>query len=370
MIGGATAAGPTNGIELAVSASDSHEWISEPLAADVTIAGTITFNLWMSENNMSANCGAQCVIERLDHLGAIISTVVNSEKGTELPVTTRAAQNWTAAPTSTAFNKGDRIRIRVASNDVGTMGSGFTFNFADSGPTADADGDSYVTFTETFSFMTATPAGSSLYLTNVAGPAVGAAVEKEMWTARGDGVNSIVVNTAAGWTAPIQWTDSAGGTVVEWYSRPLQAFTLAERILLNIRALESNAAATASLRCELAVTNGDGSNVVVWAAANHYDGTLFGELGTSETADVWHLAGDDLAVTDGQRLRLRVYLDDVSNVPMVTGHTATLFYDGTSGGASGDSFITLTQTVSESVAAASVPYPTVVSFAVSRTFTY
>lgn len=367
-----TVSGATNGVEVAASAGvEPFEWISPPLGEDVTISGTVTFNLWMAESDMAANIDAQCVIERLDHLGAIISTVTNSEKNTELPVTTAAAQNWTATPTSTAFNKGDRIRIRVAANDQTTMVTGHTFTFRYHGPTAAADGDSYVTFTETFSLMTATPAGSTLYLTNVAGPAVGAAIEKEMWTARGDGVDSIVVNTAAGWTAPVQWTDAAGGTVVEWYSKPLQAFTLAERVRFNMRVLQSDAAATASVRAELAVTNGDGSNVVVWAAANYYDSTNFGELGTAENARFWLFAGDDVAVTNGQRLRLWVFIDDISTAAMVTGHTATLFYDGTSSGASGDSFIILTQTVSEFVAAVPVPpKPTIVNFAATRASTY
>lgn len=350
-----TVAGATNGVEV----GNNIEWISEPLAADVTIAGSITFNLRMLESAMAANVGAQCVIERLDHLGAIISTVIDSEQGVELG-TAEAAQNWSASPTSTAFNKGDRIRVRVAGNDAGgTMASGNTFTFSYDGTTAAASGDSYVTFTETFSFMTASPAGSILYLTNVNGPAVGAAIEKEMRTARGDGVDSVIVNTATGWTAPIQWTDSAGGTVVEWYSKQLSAFTLAERVSLNIRALESSAAATAGLRMELATTDNDGSNVVIWAAANfNSDATVDrGELTNSEAAYVWHLGADDLAVSDGQRLRLRAYIDDTGNTPMVTGHTATLFYDGTSGGASGDSFITLTQTVSEFADATFPPVP-------------
>lgn len=352
-----TVAGTTLGVEIA----GLREWISEPLAADVTISGTVTFNLWGLESSMSANVGFQVVVERLDHLGAVISTVVDSERGVELGTAT-SVHNWTAAPTSTSFQKGDRLRVRVAGNDVGTMASGFTFTFDYDSPTAGVTGDSYVSFTETFAFMTATPAGSTLYLTDVAGPAVGADIEKEMWTSRGSGVNEINTSTVVGWTAPIQATDSGGGTKVEWYSKPLAAFTLAERVLLNIRAFEITTAANASLRAELAVCNGDGSSAVVWAAANFNDSNS-GELTTVEAAYVWHLAGDDLAVTSDQRLRLRVFLDDPSDVPMGSsvsgGH---IFYDGTSGGASGDSFITLTQTVTVSAAS----FPPVPSVMVQR----
>src|SRR5262245_19065033 len=52
-----TVTGPTSGVEIVTSALPI-EWFSEPLAADVTISGTVTFNVWMSENNMSANVAA------------------------------------------------------------------------------------------------------------------------------------------------------------------------------------------------------------------------------------------------------------------------------------------------------------------------
>ena len=45
------------------------------------------------------------------------------------------------------------------------MAASFTFNASWSGTTGAADGDTYVTFTETFSFESA-PAGSQLFLTN------------------------------------------------------------------------------------------------------------------------------------------------------------------------------------------------------------
>jgi len=106
------------------------------------------------------------------------------------------------------------------------------------------------------------------------------------------------------------------------------------------------------LRAEIAVCAADGSGATVWGATTHQspfpsNSTTEGEIATSETAYVVRVAGDDTAVTNGQRLRLRVYIDDITNSPMVTAFTATLFYDGTSGGASGDSFIILPQTVTE-----------------------
>lgn len=155
---GNTVGGPTAGVQIANVAATAHPsiWISKPLNA-VTISGTVTFNFWMSESNMSANVGAQAIVYRCDSLGVIQSTIINSEKGVELPVTTRAAQNWTAAPTSTAIGSGERIAIRVFGNDVGTMGSGFSFDYSQGAASGGVDGDSFVTFTETISEFTATP---------------------------------------------------------------------------------------------------------------------------------------------------------------------------------------------------------------------
>src|SRR4051812_15114008 len=94
---GSTVTGPTSGVSIALNT-----WWYQVNA--VTISGTITKNFWMAENNMSANVGAQVVIDRCDSAGTFISTVHNSEKGTELIVATPTAENWaTGTVTSTSF---------------------------------------------------------------------------------------------------------------------------------------------------------------------------------------------------------------------------------------------------------------------------
>ena len=146
-----TVNGPTSGIQCKQGSGGSGaalSWWSVPLSA-VTISGTITFNIWGNENNMSANAGLQVVIDRVDGSGSFISTIINSEKGTELPTTT-AAQNWTGAPTSTTLSDGDRLRVRVYINDGGgTMATGFLGVIAIGATSAGINGDSFVTFTET-----------------------------------------------------------------------------------------------------------------------------------------------------------------------------------------------------------------------------
>lgn len=350
--GASTVAGPTAGL------TTTWVWVSPPLSSAVTISGTITFNLWMTENNMSANVGAQCVVRRMDSTGTVASTVVvNSEKGTELPLTS-AVQNWTATPTSTAFAKGDRIAIEVLGNDGGgTMATGFQFNLASGGSAANL-AESYVQFNETFGFMTSDPTTQTVYPTNTASdidPGGSGTDTKEMWTARGAGVVTAVTNTATGFTAPLQATVTAGGNLVEWYTKQLQAFTLVGPVLANLRGALSGGA-NALLRGELAVTASDGSGAVVWAASSPWREANLTTLSIgSEAAERFYLAGADTAISDGQRLRFRAYLDDDYSA-MTTGQTCTCYYAGTSGGASGDSYLIFGQTLTERVAAVAKPF--------------
>ena len=146
------------------------QWISPPISADVTIAGTITGNIWASENNMSANVSICMVVEviRANVLGTVNSNtlveIARRAPGTEIAVTTRAVNNFTMTPTSTVVNRGDRLRVRIFGDDVTggvNMAATFTFNASWIGTTGAADGDTYVTFTENFSFESA-PAGSQL----------------------------------------------------------------------------------------------------------------------------------------------------------------------------------------------------------------
>lgn len=344
--GSNTVAGPTNGIETGQEASGlPYSFISPPVSADVTISGTITFNLWAFENSMSANSDVQCVIEVIRATDNSLDTIINSERNVELG-TTSAANNWTGTPTSTVVNRGDRIRARVAFNDQTTMASGFVCDF-DLDGAAGTQGDSYITFTETFTFES-NPSGTTIYLTNTASDVSTASVDREAWTSRGGGVVDDVTNTAAGWTAPIQVTDTAGGTVVDWFTKRLTAFTLGGMAQANIRAKDS--ADIASLKVEIARVDSDGTNPTVWGSWCIDPGAA-GQSGAlssaGEAARTCWVSGDDLAVSDGQRLRIRLYVDDNAFDPLTAGQTVTTYYNGTSGGASGDSYVILPQSVSE-----------------------
>lgn len=345
-----TVAGPTAGLE--ISSGTPSEWLSPPLAAAVTISGAITGNLWSSENDMAANVAINFVVDKVAAINNAITQIVQSARITEVAITTRAVNNFTATPAAgVTLNKGDRLRVRVFGDDAGTMGASLTFDFAYAGTSAAADGDSYVSFTETFSFASA-PSGTTIYPTDTVSAVATASVDREAWTSRGDGVQNDVTNTAAGATAGIQVTDTAGGTVVDWFTRQLAAFTLAGMAQVNVRVAESNIAANASIRVEIARVEADGTGPSVWGSwcVAPIVVSDFGEPTTTEAARTAWVSGDDLAVAAGERLRIRLYVDDNSAQLLVTGHTVTIYYAGTSGAASGDMYVTFAQTLTEGVA--------------------
>src|SRR6266496_549304 len=350
-----TVNGPTSGLEFGLASADDafpNEWVSPPLAVGVTISGTITFNLWGLESNMANNAGFQVIVQRYDSQMVLQETVVNSERGVEL-ATAAAVNSWTATPTSTVFNKGDRIRVVVAVNDIGTMvaaAGGATLRVG--GPTTGADGDSYIQFTEAITFASA-PAGSQLFLTDLNSTvSAGSATEKDLWTDRGSGVVQSITNSSTGWHSPTQITASAGGTALEWFSRQLNAFTLAGIISFNLR-VSTTTSTLPSFRVEVAICNADGSLISIWGAVTFPNYSPL--VSTTETAFTINVSGADIAIADGQRIRVRIYEDDSSHIADAAGALLNIFYAGTSVAATGDSYVTLPQAVTEFIPPSGVP---------------
>ena len=218
--------GPTGGLSLRGAATVDDVWLSDALSANVTISGTITFNLWGSESSMSANACFQVKVLRLDNTGAYVSLIANSERGTEL-ATSNAANNWTVTATSTNMVKGDRIAIYVGWNDATSvnMGSGFTLTYYWNGTTAAASGDSYVQFNETLTFVTAAAAGTVIYPTDTVAeitPDSTNTDNKEAWTSRGGSAATCGINifrqidTSFPWDiVATDWRGTAGSLTFE-----------------------------------------------------------------------------------------------------------------------------------------------------------
>lgn len=336
-----TTAGPTTGQEIATGGVPL-EWISLPLAAGVTISGTITFNIWGSESANSENATWRVIVEKYSSTMALGSTVIDSTRtsATEL-TTTNAAINWTGTPTSTVFAKGDRIRVRVVADDATgvNIGTG-SVTLSYDGPTTAAAGDSYVSFNEALTFASS-PAGSTLFpTTTVSVVDTASDSDLEAWTSRGSGTTSVGTTVGVGWITPVQIAGS--GALIDWFTRPLQAFTLSGIVRFGLWIVSTTGSTGA--RAEVAVVANDGTLVSVWGAANLPSGGI--PSTGSSTLDSIDVSGADVSVTNGQRLRLRLYTDDRNSMAAASG-TLTLAYAGTSGGASGDTFATFTQTLTE-----------------------
>lgn len=193
---------------------------------------------------------------------------------------------------------------------------------------------------------------STYYLTSTAETInPGAATELKALTTPGGSSVTRDTSTITGPAAPIQIGSNTSGSI-EWYTPPLQAFTLGGKAKFNIRALESAIAANASLKAEIAIVANDGTTPVVWGLASIEALTTngsAGELGTTDAAYEAWVSGDDTAVTLNQRLRFRIFVDDCGDAPLASGSTVTTSYNGSTAGAAGDTFVMLPALVTEVV---------------------
>lgn len=345
--------GPTVGVEFGTTTAWTTLFISEAVSADVTISGSVTFNLWAAEGAMTLNMAINCRILVLDGASGALTQVHKTVNAAELSTSTTNGSLVSFSETPTSFNvkKGDRIvLIPFLDDGGGNMATGGSGMFVLDGPIG-TEGDSYVSFTETFSFVAQTgdPAGTALYLTNdpaSGGINPGAEVEYEVWTARGGAATTAVTNSVTGPTNGVVATLTAGGSAVAWFTRPLDAVTLDGKIVIAIRAHESATAANARLLVQLFKTANDGTSPTLIAV-----GWYGSELTAAEAEYRVVLVADDVSIASGERLKLVVAFDDSdaggTTGAMVTGYTLIITFDGPTGGASGDSYLLFENTLSE-----------------------
>lgn len=162
---------------------------------------------------------------------------------------------------------------------------------------------------------------------------------RQLSTSRGGGAFADTAATVAGPTAGIE---TAGSAPYEYISPPVGVgFTLSGTITFNLRGFESSMNANATWRC--VVERIDNTGVIISTVVDSLR-TGATELGTSESAHNWTATPTSTTFAKGDRLRVRVLIDDASS-NMGAGFSVSFMVAGTSSGASGDSFITLTETV-------------------------
>lgn len=198
--------------------------------------------------------------------------------------------------------------------------------------------------------------GSKIYLHNIVsdlGTAAIDAVTKQcglnvgvlQGASAGSTFDTLVTNTQNNPASPIQMTETAGGSVVCWVTPPLAAaVTLSNTtMLVNIRGLESNAAANAAIGVKITKYSGGvestvyinssaQTNIAELDITDKIDGTTLGTAYSPTTVTSTTLAR-------GDRLVIRLYIMNASGVTMASGQTVTASYNGETGAAAGDSWI-------------------------------
>lgn len=133
------------------------KWLTPPVKADVTVAGAVVMNFWGLESAAGAN--ASLGVQLAEYTTSEQSAFCQTSYGTELTGSSTQIQRSRqpaaigtvdgGAYTSTTIEAGNRIAILPIVTNVGTMGASESVTLKYNGATNGADGDSYVSLTET-----------------------------------------------------------------------------------------------------------------------------------------------------------------------------------------------------------------------------
>lgn len=310
-------------------------FLSQRVAAPVTISGNITAFLNADEANDLANARLRVRLSKLSRTADVETDIAVLDMTGELTV---ATNNYTLSgtpPVPVSLAVDERLIARISAIPIagGAMAGGYIVKTQFQGV---AGGSTFpnITFTETITFKTN---GTVLYprRTSTIGignffdllPTLGASVE-----------TTGVVNTAAGGTN-IQWTRTAGGTVLEWVSPrfknawnfknpdDLPLMDLGDAARITVTAFESATAANAALRVRLfRLRAGVETEIVLVSSATELPTTALQVTlkSTNGTTTPVTFLPDD-------RLVFRAYITNGGGT-MASGRTATLNYDGNNAG--------------------------------------
>ncbi|MEK9152565.1 MAG: hypothetical protein AAB692_04310, partial [Patescibacteria group bacterium] len=189
-------------------------------------------------------------------------------------------------------------------------------------------------------------AATALYLLDTASSIdPGTDEERVLSLTRGAASVTYVTGTVAGTVTPptttTQFTKTDGGANQTWYTDPLNAVTISGNVTFNIRAKESVAQANATVTAELLRADNAGNILSTIASVNTGDT----ELTTTDAAKNWTKAPTSTALSAGDRLAIRVHIDDGNGVTMGNNRSVKMTIGGASAGAAGDSYVQTTEAV-------------------------
>jgi hypothetical protein len=303
-------------------------FVSQRLAAEVMISGTISLSLFVNETDLNANAAIRVTVSKITVGGSDIESVIASgDSGAELTTSVVPAVTFTITPpvpVVVATNERLIVRLYAIPAPGQTLGNGFVVE-CQFGSTSTFD--SWVEFTEALSFIAN---GTVLIARRTTTAAIGNFFDL-LTTLGTSAFTTGVVNTVAGGT-DIQWTRTAGGTVLEWISgRCRQGFRFEtppagqKALTCIVWAFESAAQANAAIRMRM----------YRWRAGTETVCCQFQiglELGTaSATATLdGSSGGSTLNTVDflpDDRLVLRFFIMNATSTTMGSGRTCTVEYD-------------------------------------------
>jgi hypothetical protein len=186
-----------------------------------------------------------------------------------------------------------------------------------------------------------------------AATAPGGGDPRQLLLTRDSSVVSTTQNTIATSNFVIDTWGGGGAGQLYWWTNPLDAVTISGTITVNMRALESNAMANYTVGISILRYSPISGPSTIGTAP-----TGLTELGTSESARNFTITPTSTALAAGDRIRCDPfwYLAGGSS-SSASGFTVTGFWAGPTSGASGDTFITFTETITEQIAATDEEFP-------------
>lgn len=157
---------------------------------------------------------------------------------------------------------------------------------------------------------------------------------------RGTGSTFLGTNTVAGPTAGLQVTNGQGSLPVYWYSPRLNAVTISGTVTLNIWGFESSMNANAGYHVRLDRVSSTGVFI-----STILDSDRAVEMATAVSVHNWTVTPTSTTLASGDRLRITVFLDDAGG-NMASGFQVQTHFNGTSAGATGDTYVRVTETLS------------------------
>jgi len=181
---------------------------------------------------------------------------------------------------------------------------------------------------------------TKLFLRETTNNAIGS--YRDMVIGAGSALTTGVVNTVASGTN-IQWTKTAGGSVLEWISgkAPVGGFTLSGTISLSIWAKESNNAANSAGRVHLYIRP-IATGIEVEIVGSPFDDGV--EFTTSDAEYTWTGSPTATVFLEGDRLVCKYYITNAPSLTMGGSRTCTISYDAADA-ATGDSFCQINENV-------------------------